>query len=60
MFKERKELPHCQYGDGIDRNGNEMTCDDPAWAVWNWGTGDFFVCERHDFIIQQQEEEKEE
>jgi hypothetical protein len=60
MFKERTELPRCEYPVrpeiyAADMNDDGM-CDDPASAKWNWGNGDFFVCEVHDLIVEQQEE----
>ncbi len=56
MFANRKELPRCQYGEPAATEEGVANCDEPAVAVWDWGVGNLYVCEKHDEIIAGNEE----
>lgn len=53
----RTKLPRCQYGvySPSIENGDVDECGDPAIAVWNWGSGDLYVCEKHDDQVSMEE-----
>lgn len=55
MIGNRKALPRCQFG---TTNGYiESVCEEPAVALWHWPGDSMYVCERHDLIIQETEDE---
>ena len=57
MFKNQKKLPLCEY-DVSNISNYVDECGLPATYIWNWGSGDMFVCDEHNKIIEKSEEEK--
>ena len=58
MFKNQKKLPCCEY-DISNLENDFKECGFPATYVWNWGCGDMFVCDEHNQLIEESEEENE-
>lgn len=58
----REELPACEYGvpshDGI-AIGQAYDCGLPSVARWSWddGKGWLYVCEKHDRIVEESDDE---
>ena len=57
------KLQECQYGIQIIAQDGEpyiAPCGEIAVAKWSWGPGhDLYVCEEHDKIVEESEEEVE-
>jgi len=60
MIAKRRVLKKCEYGvQYIYPSGPEVgPCDEPATVKWSWGKGVLFVCDEHDEVVGDSEEER--
>lgn len=55
----RKKLQRCQHGVYHPTKGADE-CGEPAVATWDWGNGLLYVCDEHDRVVEEHEQEAEE